>query len=518
MLSIPRGLLLTVLALVAGPTHATIAFEPYPFETQAHGTHDAEVGFFEVPRRHAEPDGPRYKLRVVRLAARRPLAGAAPIVYLAGGPGGSGVGSARGPRWPIFDQMRAQHDVLLFDQRGTGMSDVPPPCPFQPSPTAMDLQGARLDAQAIARRCVEEWRHAGIDLDSYTTRESAADLKALQQAYGVPKIQLWGMSYGTHLSIAVLRDYPEIVARAVLMGVEGPDDTLKLPLSVDRMLQRHAALLAADPALRSQFPDLVGDTRALLADLRAAPRTATRWRPGGTREVLLTEFAAQRAIAMSLGHRSSARRVPLMVQSARQGDDSLLAEFVYAIDLREDQLRAMPLAMDYASGVSAARLQQIEAEATQSLFGHALNFPFPEIGDGLGLRKLDDAFRAPLHSSAPILLVSGDLDLRTPPSNAEALAATLSQAGHLVIANALHDDDLWLSHADIAPILQAFFAGAAPVDRQLQAAPPDYATNLYAELWRELKLPIFKLLAIIVASALVLRYGWRRWRRAISRR
>lgn len=508
-----RCTLLTALAIGASPARAELAFSAYRFETTAHGNHDAEVAFFEVPQRHAHPDGPRYKLRVVRLAARQPQPGAIPIVYLAGGPGGSGVGTARGPRWPIFDRMREHHDVLLFDQRGTGLSDVPPPCPYPASLAMAELASARQEAQATARKCVEEWRRQGIDLDSYTTLESAADLKVLQQAYGSAQIQLWGMSYGTHLAIAVLRKHPQIVARAVLMGVEGPDDTFKLPLSADRMLARHAALLAAAPATRERYPDLVGDTRALLAELRERPRMATRWRPGAAREVRITEFAAQRAIAQGLGHRDSARRVPLMVRMAREGDDSLLAEYVYAIDQGEGQLQAMPLVMDHASGASAKRLQQIEAEAARSLFGHALNFPYPEIGAGLALPQLDAAFRAPLQSSVPILLVSGDLDLRTPPENAERLLQHLDQAGHVRIANALHDDDLWLSHPEIGTILHEFFAGAPPVDRQLQAAPPDYARNAYAEIWRELKGPLLGPMIVLVAAALTLRYGWRRWRR-----
>src|SRR5690606_28539839 len=45
-----------------------------------------------------------------------------PIIYLAGGPGGSGVDAATGPRFPIFMALRAVADVIAFDQRGTGLS------------------------------------------------------------------------------------------------------------------------------------------------------------------------------------------------------------------------------------------------------------------------------------------------------------------------------------------------------------------------------------------------------------
>src|SRR5947207_14089952 len=45
-----------------------------------------------------------------------------PIVYLAGGPGGSGIGTARGSRFRLFIAMREVGDVIAFDQRGTRMS------------------------------------------------------------------------------------------------------------------------------------------------------------------------------------------------------------------------------------------------------------------------------------------------------------------------------------------------------------------------------------------------------------
>ena len=106
-----------------------LQFTPYQFKTEQHGVQAAEIAWLEVPARHAQPTGAKLRLRIVRLKAATAPPGAAPIVYLAGGPGGSGVGSARGVRWPVFDRMRQQADVLLFDQRGTGESSVPPACP-----------------------------------------------------------------------------------------------------------------------------------------------------------------------------------------------------------------------------------------------------------------------------------------------------------------------------------------------------------------------------------------------------
>lgn len=66
-----------------------------------------------------------------------------------------------------------------------------------------------------------------------------------------------GISYGTHLAAATLRAYPDVVARAVLAGVEGPDDTLKLPAHLDDHLRRVAGVIAADPSAHELVPDLL---------------------------------------------------------------------------------------------------------------------------------------------------------------------------------------------------------------------------------------------------------------------
>ena len=44
--------------------------------------------------------------------------------------------------------------------------------------------------------------------------EAAADVNDIRQALGYDRIILWGGSFGSHWSMAVMRYYPHIVARA----------------------------------------------------------------------------------------------------------------------------------------------------------------------------------------------------------------------------------------------------------------------------------------------------------------
>lgn len=510
-LLVPCTALALALTAIAKPsTAASLRFEAHTFETTRHGSHDAEVGYLAVPMNHDVPQSARTRLRVLRLPATGGDGKAAPVVYLAGGPGGSGVGTARGPRWPVFDRVRRETDVLLLDQRGTGLSEPPPACPHEhgfDDDQALDHDSAVAALRETAMRCIAHWREHGVDLDAYTTVQSAHDIDLLRQALDVPRITLWGMSYGTHLALAYLRLYEANAERVVLLGSEGLDHTLKLPLSADALLEEIGQIAAA-----SGFEDLPGTTRRVLATLRQEPGRGRSYMRGG-RTVVIGEFDAQIAIAAALGRRSTQRLLPLALRRAEAGDFDLLAELVLAVRGHLGRFHAMPLVMDVASGQSPERRRLIEAQARQSLFGNALNFPFPELGDDLGLPDLGEGFRSPLHSAVPTLFVSGTLDGRTPVANARELSAGFSQSSHLIVRNASHDDELWLGHPEIAERIASFLAGTAATDHELAVPPPEFSTSTFALLTEaiglgRLAVASTTLLALVLAPILI----WRRRR------
>jgi pimeloyl-ACP methyl ester carboxylesterase len=86
----------------------------------------------------------------------------------------------------------------------------------------------------------------------------------------------------------------------------------------------------------------------------------------------------------------------------------------------------------------------------------AIDFPFPAICEGLDLPRLADEFRAPLRSSLPVLFVSGEMDGRTPVSNAEEVAAGFPNHQHLIVANAAHGI---LGYPELTPAVIAFLRG-----------------------------------------------------------
>jgi pimeloyl-ACP methyl ester carboxylesterase len=110
---------------------------------------------------------------------------------------------------------------------------------------------------------------------------------------------------------------------------------------------------------------------------------------------------------------------------------------------------AMSFMMDCASGLTAARAEQIRREAKETLLEDRANLIFPDICEVWKAPDLGDSFRTPVRADVPVLFISGTLDARTPVSNAEEYRAGFPNSTHLIIEGAVHSDPLFLSSPKI---------------------------------------------------------------------
>jgi pimeloyl-ACP methyl ester carboxylesterase len=217
---------MAVISINAQPKSGTLKLKPYAFETNDKKDKvDAEFGTVFVPENRSDPESNLIELAFVRFKSTAKNPGP-PIVYLAGGPGGSGIGTARGSRFPLFMALREIADVIAFDQRGTGFSKPNLTCidrlalPLNVAPTR---EAAIKEMRENSDSCAFYWRNIQrVDLSAYNTNESADDLEDLRKALGVDQISLWSISYGTHLAFATMRRHPASIHRAILAGTEGP--------------------------------------------------------------------------------------------------------------------------------------------------------------------------------------------------------------------------------------------------------------------------------------------------------
>ncbi len=442
-----------------------LSIEPYLFEAKNGEKVPAELGHLTLRENPTNHRSKHIQIAFVRFKAVTDRPGF-PIVYLAGGPGGSGIELARGPRFPLFMALRQLGDVIALDQRGTGLATPRLDCPelFEYPLEKPVKRLAMLHLfKDYARSCAAYWRGQKIDLSAYNTNNNADDLVNLREALGVKKFRLVAMSYGTHLALTAIRRHPESIERAVLAGVEGPDHTLKLPNDIQKHLEHISDLIAAHPKAGKLLPDFERLLKKLIAQLnpKAARITVTDTMSGHRVSVVLDGFDVQSIAGALLGRRSTIRLIPKIFGPAATGDLSALASYAHSI-ARGSRVSAMGAVMDCASGASPGRKARIAREADKTVLGTVINFPMPEWCDAWGVSELEHEFRAPVRANLPVLFISGTLDGRTPISNAKEVRHGFPNSTHLIVDGVGHEDGLLITPSVLDSIVEFMSGNPVP--------------------------------------------------------
>ncbi len=273
---------------------------PLPLAGEVEGeTVDCFV--YTVPVNYDDPAAGRINLTVVRLRAQSESPLPDPIVYLAGGPGQSGVVAAGGS---LYGDLRRERDILFPAQRGTlfaqrlgieecvallgnevGRSELEAFVesaagnnePDSAQPYDEYLANYSRTVGPVNSRCHEAFKKAGLDPAQFTTANSARDLVGLMQALGYSSYNLQGTSYGTRLALETMRRHPDAPIRSVVLDspVSPTVDRLRtIAVAPHDTVMQLFANCAADSACAAAYPDLPARTAALLAKLAATPLTA----------------------------------------------------------------------------------------------------------------------------------------------------------------------------------------------------------------------------------------------------
>ena len=454
-----------------------LELKPHMFRTSDGQTEPAEWGRIRVPENRSRPGGPSIELSFVRFKSRSARPGP-PIFFLPGGPGNSTIDAGKMPaRFPLFMKARDFGDVILLDQRGTGVSNPRLDCEEKveyPPGRAVTRASYLAVYRKAARSCAETWRRKGVDLSAYNTNASADDLDDVRKALGADKMVLWALSYGVHWALATIRRHPERVERAIMAGVEGQDHTQKLPSTYRAHLRQVAELVRRDPELGPRIPDLEAMLEGVVKRLNDKPQRliVTDSGTGEKRAMMLNGTLFNWTLAGIWGSDG----VPLLPWIILQASEGKFGDIAYILGLDGRGLEsAMHAAMDCASGASPGRQRQVKREMNDTLFGD-VNFPYMEGCTGWGVKPIGPSFWAPVHSSIPVLFISGTLDAKTPPFQAEEIRRGFPNSAHVIINGAVHSNPLFLSNPEIKTIMFDFLAGKPVKDVRLDAEPIKFLT------------------------------------------
>ena len=404
----------------------------------------AYQGVFHVTENRKSNSGKTIPLHYVRFPSTSKSPGK-PIVYLAGGPGGSGIATAKYRRFELFMAMREVADVIAFDQRGTGDSNTLPECKTEqhlPSDQPIsDEQYITLNQKAL-KSCFAFWRNQGIDYAAYTTPESVADLDDLRIHLNADKISLWGISYGSHLALAAMKTMGDKLHKVIIASAEGLSQTIKYPARTDAYFTRLEKALNDQSKTIDTAINIKSLMRRVHDKLDTQPLMIS-WQEEGQQinHYLQARNMKQIASAM-ISDPARAQQMLMFYHTVDAGLTGPITEVIkeYFNPQEPIKFRLMSSVMDLASGISPSRRTVIEKQAQSALLGGFLNFSlyFSDLAYELNL-DLGEAFRKEVTSDVPTLLLSGTLDGRTYIESQHEAVAQLSDVTKITVKNAGHN-------------------------------------------------------------------------------
>jgi pimeloyl-ACP methyl ester carboxylesterase len=176
-------------------------------------------------------------------------------------------------------------------------------------------------------------------------------------------------------------------------------------------------------------------------------------------KVVLGRFDLEQLIIGMIGTREGIERLPgtLLAFDRAEFSSSLIQQAAReAIQMRTASIgSAMSYAMDCASSASKQRLAAIGREMRTAMVGH-LDFPIPEVCPAWNVSELPPRDRTLVRSRVPVLFMSGTLDGRTPPRNAEEIRKGFPNSSHVLIEGAGHGNDLFISSPEIQRVMLEF--------------------------------------------------------------
>jgi pimeloyl-ACP methyl ester carboxylesterase len=429
---------------------------------------DVECGLLQVPENRENPQSRFIELNFIKLASTwddddddsesdsddgkvelAPGKRDDAVIYLTGGPGAHAAYYVE----RFQDHGILKHrDMYILEQRGIGFSDDFCPNYSARKPEKFDVESydEQQAASVIASDdCRKNALAAGVDLAGYNTIENARDVHALRRALGIDQWNVWGISYGTILGQAYVRQDPEGIRAIVLDSVvpinaQAEPQYWQVIKSYDRDLKILDELCQAQPGCAERYPNLGQRVREAAAAVIDRPIVVevkdTEVYPSG--QARFFQDIAGFLPFLFLYEQSTYPALPGMIYAwadiVEQRDETFFRALAEASgDGFGGGSQGMYDAIFCLDGYREAQIQASESDRQA----------FPILGSAMGSAEIDriiaqrcydmgmpprdHAEYAPVNSDIPALIVAGDMDPITPPSSAKAILPGFSNGTYV---------------------------------------------------------------------------------------
>jgi pimeloyl-ACP methyl ester carboxylesterase len=394
-----------------------------------------QCGKLIVPENYTKPDGEKITLNFAVLPAIDKSQNKEALMFLAGGPGQAAV-SLAGGLYKAFNEVRKSRDLILVDQRGTGESH-----PLQCEENIeQDLYSA-LPEDFTGEDVKECLASLTGDLSQYNSENAIRDFDAVRAALGHEKIAIYGGSYGTRAGLVYMRLFPESLSSVILDSV-GP---IEVPIGLfGKSAERSFSMLLdncqKEASCEQAYPDLENEFNQVVAKLDETPLSISIPHPrlGTQIPLVINKSKFISTIFMQLYSVEGRSLVPLIIHQASLGNFAPFAGLTAMSDGGMSMFVGLTFNIVCNEDMPKVTPDMILADADNSFNGNISYKAWQTACPLWPQYRPNEDFYNPVTADIPTLIISGELDPVTPPSNGEYSHKTLPNSKHIIMKHSSH--------------------------------------------------------------------------------
>ncbi|MDG5491268.1 alpha/beta hydrolase [Psychroserpens sp. SPM9] len=401
--------------------------------------HD-RCGYVEVPNNWDNKNDGNTRIAYAVIQSKSENRKEDPLIFLQGGPGGSVLPYANVFAGLAIDPDR---DFIMYDQRGIGFSDEI--CSglsltfleVMASDIALDKEDEAL--LKLSSDCIKSLNNTNFKT-AFGSYQSARDLEALRQHLGYKQLNIFGGSYGTRLGLKYMEMYPTSIRSSILSGLFSPETRLyeNIYTNLNRSLEQLFESCNSDTNCKAKYPNLRKNFKSVCENLDTK---------GQTFSIQNNDFVINKQdflllIQQMLYNRNTIANVPSFIMAFSTNNVEAIQNGILAFASR--------LGVINVAAYWSVNLKDEGAFKNKTLVSNDEK-KYPYLANGVSLFASDpDVLKfwpskdtsytkmKAVISEIPTLLISGEWDPITPPSNGKQVAKSLKHSIHVIFPSEGH--------------------------------------------------------------------------------
>lgn len=404
-----------------------------------------QCGYLIVPENRKKANGKTIKLPFIIAKSNNPNKQKDPLLFTAGGPGGSslrwitGVGS----RGVINDR-----DCIAFEQRGTWFA-VPRLWSTELSDAIRESYRKNLNKDSMVIEGVNRYKKAlekkGIDLAGYNTDETVADIHDLLRVLQIDSVNLFGGSYSGGLMLAVLQKDPSRIRSLVL---DSPLPTF-IPIDEDEPANFNEALsilfdrCEKDSTNKELYGNLKEQFRQYFSSIenKAFYYPYTEKDSNRVLNIQYTRSDLLNIVVNAFYDQAHIKDIPYLLTQLMQGNHQPyikeVLDNIFNGSNGPSGMRMSVYCADQTAYHKESILRQVYGPYPY-MKGYHINDVYKEMCDCWKVPPIQAQTKQPFYSNKPILLADGDMDPACRPLYIDMIHHYMPNSLRLLYLNRSH--------------------------------------------------------------------------------